>query len=73
MEQWAELRRLHFVGGVSIRELQRRTGLHRTTIRRALRGQEPPRYQRRLGASNLDPFREEIRRLLREDPRLQTI
>jgi len=73
VEQWAELRRLHFVGGVSIRELQRRTGLHRTTIRRALRGQEPPRYQRRVGASKLDPFREEIQRLLREDPRLPTI
>jgi hypothetical protein len=26
VEQWAELRRLQFVGGVSIRELQRRTG-----------------------------------------------
>ena len=73
VEQWAELRRLHFVGGVSIRELQRRTGLHRTTIRRALRGQEPPRYRRRVGASKLDPFRGEIQRLLREDPRLPTI
>jgi transposase len=72
VEQWAELRRLQFVGGVSIRELQRPTGLHRTTIRRALRGQEPPRYQRRAGASKLDPFRDEIQRLLREDPRLPT-
>ncbi len=44
VEQWAELRRLHFVAGVSIRELQRRTGLHRATIRRALRDAGPPRY-----------------------------
>jgi transposase len=73
VEQWAELRRLHFVGGVSIRELQRRTGLGRNTIRRALRAEEPPRYQRRVGASKLDPFREEIQRLLREDPRLPGI
>jgi transposase len=73
VEQWAELRRLHFVGGVSIRELQRRTGLHRATIRRALRGNEPPRYRRRAGASKLDPFKAEIERLLREDPRLPTI
>ena len=73
VEQWAELRRLHFVGGVSIRELQRRTGLHRKTIRRALRGDEPPRYRRRVGASKLDPFKAEIQRLLREDPRLPTI
>jgi transposase len=73
VEQWAELRRLHFVGGVSIRELQRRTGLHRKTIRRALHGDEPPRYQRRAGASKLDPFKAEIQRMLREDPRLPTI
>jgi len=73
VEQWAELRRLHFVKGVSIRELQRRTGLHRATIRRALRDASPPRYQRRVGASKLDPFKDEIQRLLREDPRLPTI
>jgi transposase len=73
VEQWAELRRLHFVGGVSIRELQRRTGLHRATIRRALREDGPPRYQRRMGASKLDPFKLEIQRLLREDPRLPGI
>jgi transposase len=73
VEQWAELRRLHFVGGVSIRELQRRTGLHRTTIRRALRADEPPRYQRRVGVSKLDPFKGEVQRLLREDPKLPGI
>jgi transposase len=73
VEQWAELRRLHFVAGVSIRELQRRTGLHRATIRRALREDAPPRYRRRVGASKLDPFKHEIQRLLREDPRLPTI
>lgn len=73
VEQWAELRRLHFVAGVSIRELQRRTGLHRATIRRALRDADPPRYQRRVVASKLDPFKGEVQRLLREDPRLPTI
>jgi predicted DNA-binding protein (UPF0251 family) len=36
VEQWAEIRRMHFVDGVSIREIRRRTGLHRETIRRAL-------------------------------------
>jgi transposase len=73
VERWAELRRLHFVGGVSIRELQRRTGLGRNTIRRALRSEGPPCYVRRAGASKLDPFKEEIQRLLREDARLPTI
>jgi transposase len=73
VEQWAELRRLHFVAGVSIRELERRTGLGRNTIRRALRSEAPPVYVRRPGASKLDGYREEIQRLLREDPRLPGI
>ena len=70
VEQWAELRRLHFVQGVSIKELHRRTGLHRETIRRALRSSEPPRYERGATISKLDPFKDEIHRLLREEPRL---
>jgi transposase len=70
VEQWAELRRLHFVQGISIKELHRRTGLHRQTIRRALRSSEPPRYERDHLPSKLDPFKDEIHRLLREDPRL---
>ncbi len=31
VEQWAELRREHFVRGVSIKELVRRSGLSRNT------------------------------------------
>jgi hypothetical protein len=65
VEQWAEIRRLHFVKGVSIRELSRGTGLHRNTIRRALRSDDAPRCVRRPARSKLDPFKEEIRRLLR--------
>lgn len=41
VEQWAELRREHFVRGVSIKELARRTGLSRNTIRVA--GRSPSR------------------------------
>ena len=33
VERWAELRREHFVRGVSIKELVRRTGLARNTNR----------------------------------------
>ena len=73
VEQWAELRRLHFVQGVSIKELHRRTGLHRDTIRRALRSSEPPRYERPAAPSKLDPFKDEIHRLLREDPKLPNV
>ena len=70
VERWAELRREHFVRGVAIRELVRRTGLSRNTIRAALRSSAPPRYERVPAGSKLDPFKDEIHRLLREDPRL---
>lgn len=70
VERWAEIRRAHFVEGVGIRALARRTGLDRQTIRRALRGDSPPRYERRPAASRLDPHKGEIHRLLRTEPNL---
>jgi len=70
LEQWAVLRREHFVGGKSIKELARSTGLSRNTIRRALRSDGPPSYRRPSRASVLEPFKDEIHRLLREDPKL---
>jgi transposase len=69
VERWAELRREHFVGGVSIKELARRHGIDRNTVRRALRSDAPPVY-RRSSASKLDPFKEEIHRLLKADAKL---
>jgi transposase len=70
VEQWAEIRRMYFVGGVSIKEIARRTGRDRNTIRRALRSSEPPVYRRTPKPSKLEPFKEEIHRLLGEDARL---
>ena len=70
MERWAELRREHFVLGVSIKELARRTGLSRNTVRAALRSSTPPRYERVSRASKLDPFKDEIHRLLKDEPAL---
>lgn len=70
VERWAELRREHFVRGVSIKELQRRTGLARNTIRAALRSDLPPAFRLPERASKLDPFKEEIHALLRRDPKL---
>ena len=57
VEQWAEIRRMHRVERLSIREISRRTGLHRRTVRRALASDEPPRYVRAPARSKLDPFR----------------
>ena len=73
VELWAELRREHFVRGVSIKKLARRTGLSRNTIRRALRSDEPPAYQRAPAGSILDSFKDEIHRLLKDDPTLSGV
>ena len=70
VEQWAEIRRLHFVKGLGIREIHRQTGLHRATIRRAIAIDRPPSYERSARGSKLDAFKDEIHRLLREDPAL---
>jgi transposase len=70
VEQWAEIRRLHFVRGLSQREIRRRTGLHRDTIRKAINSSGPPVYRRARAGSKLDRFKDEICRLLREDPKL---
>ena len=70
VEQWAEIRRLYFVKRLSIKEIVRRTGHGRNTVRRALRAGEPLRYRRPPRPSKLDPFRDEVHRLLRADPRL---
>ena len=73
VERWAELRREHFVRGVGIKELARRYGIDRNTVRRAVRSPEPPRYRRPPVASKLDPFKDEIHRLLRADPTLSGV
>jgi transposase len=70
VERWAELRREHFVRGVPIKELARRFGIDRNTVRRALRSEEPPRYVRAARLSKLDPFKDEIHALLRRNPGL---
>jgi transposase len=73
VEQWAEIRRMHRVERLSIREIGRRTGLHRKTIRRALNSGSPPRYSRAPAASKLDPFKDWICERLRDDPSIQAL
>lgn len=73
VEQWAEIRRMHFVDGRGIKEIARRTGRDRKTIRRALRSDEPPSYQRPPKPSKLDLFKNEINRLLKADPEIPSM
>jgi transposase len=70
VEQWAEIRRMHVVLGLSIKEIARRTGRDRNTVRRALRSATAPSYERAPAGSKLDPFKDEIHRLLKTDPRM---
>jgi hypothetical protein len=70
VEQWAEIRRMHRVERLSIREISRRTGFHRRTVRRALASDEPPRYRRLSAPSKLDSFRPWICEQLQADPRI---
>jgi transposase len=70
VRRWAEIRRMKEVEGLSIREIAKRTGHDCNTVRRALRRAGPPRYERPSRPSKLDPFRDEIHRLLQADPRI---
>jgi transposase len=56
------------------REIHRRTGVHRDTIRKALAAPEPPRYgPRPKRTSKLDPFLEVIEELLDDDATLSGV
>src|SRR3954451_13580048 len=64
---------MHRVERLSIREIGRRTGLHRKTIRRALASDSPPEYSRAPAGSKLDPFRDWICEQLQADPAIQSL
>lgn len=68
MEQWAEIRRLYRSENVPIKEIVRRLGVARNTVRTALATDEPPRYTRAPKGSAVDAFEPQIRGLLREYP-----
>jgi transposase len=74
VEQWAEIRRMKYVEGLSQREIHRRTGAHRDTIRRALAAPRPPSYgPRAKRPSKLDPFMANIEELLEDEPKLSGV
>jgi transposase len=67
----AKIRRMHFRDGVPLRDISRRTGLSRNTIRRWLR--EPstgePQFARRTSRSVVDAWAEQLRLWLIADTR----
>jgi len=69
VERWAELRREHFVRGVSIKEFCAGRGWRVTRSGLRLRSEVPPGFRCPERPSKLDPFKEEICELLRRDPK----
>jgi Mu transposase, C-terminal domain len=68
VQEWAEIRAMKSVEALSIKEIARRTGHSRNTIRSALRSPEPPSYGPRAPRpSKLDPFKAKIHELLSDD------
>jgi transposase len=70
VEDWAEIRRLYRAEGLSIKEIARRSGLARNTVRSAVRSVEPPSRERGRRGSSVDAFEPAIRSLLAEFPRM---
>ncbi len=64
MEDWAEIRRLYRAEGVPIKEIVRRMGIARNTVRTALNSDRPPRPERAQRGSVADAFEPQIRALL---------
>ena len=64
MEDWAEVQRLFHREGLTKRAIARRTGMSRTTVIRLLGLREPPNYSRPARGSLVDPFADEIAKLL---------
>jgi transposase len=69
VHEWAEVRRLHQVEGMSKAAIAARLAMSRTTVHRLLTLQAPPRYERAPAGSQLDEFAEAIAAMLDEDPR----
>lgn len=68
VDEWAEIRRLHFTEQLGIKAIAQRLGIARNTVRSAVRATAPPRYVRAPQPSLLDAAEPAIRALLREFP-----
>jgi transposase len=74
VQEWAEIRAMKEVRGLSIKEIARRTGRSRNTIRAALRSPEPPGYgPRPKRPSKLDRFMPAICELLADEATLSGV
>ena len=70
MHDWAEVRRLHDVEGMSKAAIAEKLSMSRNTVARLVGLTSPPKYERAPAGSVLDPFAEQIAAMLAEDPRV---
>jgi transposase len=68
--EWAQVRALA-ADGVGQREIARRLGINRRTVKRLLDAEEPPCYERAAAGSMLDPLEPVIRGLMKECPEIR--
>ncbi len=71
MNMLGRVRRLHSRDGLTISEIERRTGLARKTIRKRLKAPEgvEPKYRRQAGDTKITPFAARLTKLLKTDAR----
>jgi transposase len=68
VEDWAEIRRLHFAEGLPIKQIARLLGVSKNTVKAKLAADAPPRYERAPVGSAVDEFEPRIRQLLKDFP-----
>ena len=71
MNMLGRVRRLHYRDGLTISEIERRTGLTRKTIRKWLHAAEgtEPGYRRRAGEIKITPYIDQLTKMLEIDAR----
>jgi transposase len=70
VEDWAEIRRLRRAELMPISQIARMLGISRNTVKAALAGDGPPKYQRPPKGSVADGFEPRIRELLQAFPQM---
>ncbi len=68
VDDWAEIRRLYFAEHLGVKTIARQLGVARNTVRTAVRGSDPPNYQRKTKGSLVDAVEAEICKLLKDCP-----
>jgi len=68
-EEWVDIVAAHH-RGMSIREIARQTGHSRNTIRKAIRAETVPKYEKPPAPSKLDPYKEYLIARVEEFPRI---